>query len=160
MKPTENGLCPSWRAGQKTPPAMQRVPIRKESSMPDVCCECGAVTSRRVIVRFKKHPLKTENVEGLLSGLLSPVIGFLVILVLVIVDFFRGLLGVAIKATSLRNFEVFARISQCRDCAKKNGRPYPHHICFERNELQFAVHPGFAAEFARINPPSDAESGS
>ena len=138
---------------------MRRIPIRKENAMPDVCCECGAVTRRRVKVQFKKHPLKTENVEGLLSAILSPVIGYLVILVLFIVDFFRGLLGLAIKATSRKNFDVSVRISQCRDCVKKNGRPYPHHISYERNELEFAVHPGFAEEFARLNPRSDAETG-
>lgn len=138
---------------------MRRIPIRKENSMPDVCCECGAATRRRVKVQFKKHPLKTENVEGLLSALLSPVIGFLVILVLVIVDFFRGLLGLAIKATSRRNFEVSVRISQCRDCAKRNGRPYPHYISFERNEFEFVVQTGFAEEFARLNSQSGAVAG-
>jgi len=158
MKPSENRVCSSSQDQSGEPTAMRRIPIRKENSIPDVCCECGVVTRRRVKIQFKKHPLKTENVEGLLSGILSPVIGFLTIPVLVIVDLFRGLLGVAIKATSRKNFKVLARICQCRDCAKKNGRPYPHHISFERNKLEFVVHPGFAKEFARLNPQFDAES--
>ena len=157
-----DGICPACLPDTQTPPAVttSTIPVRRRCSMPEICFDCGESSRRSARVVLTRPPTGlVHQWESLafLTKLLWPLIGFLAIFVTLFVDLIRGMFRMTVRPASRRNLKVSLRIRQCRSCARK-GPPYPRHVSYERNEMDFDVHPVFATHFAQSNLEYDAQT--
>ena len=147
-----DGTCPrclkDMNDTRGTDPDRMLLVIPEQTRSPDLCCQCGLPTFRKVTVARNE-----DGTDSDYSGV-GEVLKWILIVILApaaLLTFRWGhLFRMADTSKTGHVSRLRTRIGQCHDCASL-GKPDPHSVSFRDGTMRFVVHRDFAAEFRQIN---------
>lgn len=144
-----DGQCPSCRQDTNDVRGLDRdlatVVIGETSPIPDVCCDCGLPTQRRI--RIKKWKPIAGNDSAMTTDAQT---GAILAAMYVLFGWIGGIfLHLVWKRISHDGQKVCVPMVQCDACSK-GGAPRPLRVDYEHFTMRFVVHRIFKNHFEGI----------